>query len=92
MEGFDYDEGYEYKIVVKEEQVENPPAGGSSLKWILVRIESEEPVPIAGEAVEKTIYVGSELVDCVGVGPQTCMLVKENPEDEYTFFYDQIEG
>ena len=92
IEGFDYEEGYEYKIVVMEEQVENPPAGGSSLKWTLVRIERKEPVPIAEEAVEKTIYVGPELVDCVGVAPQKCMLVKEYQDDDYTLFYDQIEG
>ena len=92
IEGFEYEEGYEYKLVIKEEQVENPPAGGSSLKWSLVQVESMEPVPIAGDSVEKTIYVGPELVDCTGVAPQKCMLVKENPEEEYTLFYDQIEG
>jgi heat shock protein HslJ len=42
--------------------------------------------------VEKTLYVGPELVDCVGVGPMQCMLVKENLEDEYEFFYSEIEG
>jgi heat shock protein HslJ len=92
IEGFEYEEGYEYKLIIKEDQVENPPAGSSSLKWSLVSVESKEPVPIAGDAVEKTIYVGPELVDCTGVAPQKCMLVKENPEDEYRFFYDQIEG
>ncbi|MCA9980784.1 MAG: META domain-containing protein, partial [Anaerolineales bacterium] len=40
----------------------------------------------------KTIFVGSERVECVGVAPQECYLVKENPEDEYTFFYGEIEG
>jgi heat shock protein HslJ len=90
--GFDYEEGFEYKLVVREEQVENPPAGGSSLKWYLVRIESKESVPIAGDVVEKTLFVGPELVDCTGVAPQKCMLVKDNPKDEYSFFYDQIEG
>jgi hypothetical protein len=44
------------------------------------------------EPVEKTLYVGAELVDCVGVGPMQCMLVKENPEDEYQLFYSEIEG
>jgi heat shock protein HslJ len=92
IEGFEFEEGFEYKLIVKEEQVADPPAGGSSLKWSLVRVESKEPVPIAGDAVEKTIYVGPELVDCTGVAPQKCMLVKENPEDDYTLFYDQIEG
>ena len=92
IEGFEFEDGYEYKLVIKEDQVENPPAGGSSLKWSLVRVESKEPVPIAADAVEKTIYIGPELVDCTGVAPQKCMLVKENPEDDYTLFYDQIEG
>jgi heat shock protein HslJ len=92
IEGFEYEEGFEYKIIVKEDQVENPPAGGSSLKWSLVSVESKEPVPIAGEGVDKTVFVGPKLVDCTGAAPQKCMLIKENPEDEYTLFFDQIEG
>jgi heat shock protein HslJ len=92
IEGFEYEEGFEYKLTVKEEQVENPPAGGSSLRWSLVSVESKEPVPIAEQGVEKTIFVGPKLVDCTGVAPQKCMLVKENPEDDYTLFYEQIEG
>ena len=46
----------------------------------------------SAQAVEKTIYVGPTMVDCTGVGPQKCLLVKENPSDEYQLFYDQIEG
>jgi heat shock protein HslJ len=92
VEGFEYEEGYEYKLIVHLEQVENPPAGGSSLRYSLVSVESKQPVPIAGEGVEKTIFVGPSLVDCTGVAPQKCMLVKENPEDEYSLYYDQIEG
>ena len=92
IEGFEYEEGYEYKIIVKEEQVENPPSGGSSIRWSLVSVESKEPVPIAGEGEEKIILVGPNLVDCTGAAPQKCMLVKENLEDDYTLFYDQIEG
>ncbi len=41
---------------------------------------------------QKTLYVGPNLVDCVGVAPQKCMLVRENPEDDWKYFYDQIEG
>jgi heat shock protein HslJ len=50
--------------------------------------------PPASEAgVETmTLYVGPNLEPCVGVAPQTCMLVKENPDDEYSLFYGQIEG
>ena len=40
----------------------------------------------------KTVYVGPEKVDCEGEGPQTCYLVKENPEDEWSLWYFEIEG
>jgi heat shock protein HslJ len=48
------------------------------------------PVPFG--VIEKTVYVGPEMVDCVGVAPQKCLLVKENLEDDWTSYYDQIEG
>ncbi|MGW8225878.1 MAG: META domain-containing protein [Anaerolineales bacterium] len=92
IDGFEYQEGFEYQMVVKSEEVENPPAGGSSIKWSLVEIVDKQPVPVAGEGELKTVYVGSKLQDCVGVAPQKCMQVKESPEEEYTLFYDQIEG
>jgi heat shock protein HslJ len=41
---------------------------------------------------EKTLFVGPNLVDCLGVAPQKCMLVRENPEEPWKYFYDQIEG
>ncbi|WP_420640770.1 META domain-containing protein [Candidatus Leptofilum sp.] len=46
------------------------------------------------EAAEnaKTLFVGSELVDCVGVAPQQCMQVKDSLDGEWTLFYDQIVG
>jgi heat shock protein HslJ len=53
----------------------------------------EVPTPTEPPAAEeKTLYVGPVLVDCVGVGPMKCMLVTENPDADYTYFYDQIEG
>jgi heat shock protein HslJ len=45
-----------------------------------------------GGAAQKTIYVGPYLVDCTGVAPQKCMLVREDPKDDWTYFYDQIQG
>ena len=48
--------------------------------------------PTMSGGSQKTVYVGSELVDCEGAGPQKCMLVRENPEDPWRPFYDQIEG
>ena len=39
-----------------------------------------------------TLYVDSKLVDCVGVSPQQCMLVKDNVDAEWEMFYDGIDG
>ena len=44
------------------------------------------------EVQSKMLIVADHLENCVGVGPQSCMLVKENKEDEWSYFYDQIEG
>lgn len=40
--GFSYEEGYEYEILVEEEFIENPPADGSSKKYILKEILSKK--------------------------------------------------
>lgn len=40
----------------------------------------------------KTIFVGPEQVACEGVAPQECYLVRESQDEEYSFFYDEIEG
>ena len=44
IEGFDYEPGFEYELVVERHTVENPPADGSSLRYVLVRIVSKTPV------------------------------------------------
>ena len=61
--------------------------GGPAKLPVTPTKEAESPVP-----EEKTILVGPEKVECVGVGPQECYLVKENIDDEWQYFYDQIEG
>ncbi|MEZ4591609.1 MAG: META domain-containing protein [Chloroflexota bacterium] len=40
----------------------------------------------------KTLFVGPELVDCVGVAPQQCLQVRESAAEEWTLFYGQIIG
>ena len=40
----------------------------------------------------KTIFVGPNMVDCVGVGPQKCMQIKEKENEMWKNFYDKIEG
>lgn len=51
-------------------------------------------VPIVGaeNATEKIWYVGPEMVSCTGVSQQMCLQVTENPAENYTLFYDTIEG
>jgi len=40
----------------------------------------------------KTFFVSPNLVDCVGVGLQKCMQVRENQHTEWLNFYDKIQG
>lgn len=47
---------------------------------------------LAMPANQSTLYVGPNLVNCVGVSPQKCMQVRENPEDPWKLFYGQIDG
>ena len=39
-----------------------------------------------------TLFVAPQLVECQGVGPQTCMLVRESPDADWRYFYGVIEG
>lgn len=39
-----------------------------------------------------TLLVGPTTVDCVGAGPQQCLLVKEHEAQEWTYFYGNIAG
>lgn len=36
--------------------------------------------------------IASETRDCVGVGPQKCLLVKKGNQSDWEFFYNDIEG
>jgi len=44
IEGFTFEPGYEYELQVRVENVENPPADGSSLKYTLIEVVSQTPV------------------------------------------------
>ncbi|KAA3658010.1 MAG: META domain-containing protein [Chloroflexi bacterium] len=56
------------------------------------RLVSIDPIEMPSIIAEKTVFVGSEKVDCVGVGPQECLLVKEGVDGEWELFYDEIVG
>ena len=56
-----------------------------------------KPVPGSGETVTElegivTMFIAPEKVECVGVGPQSCLQVKYSEEEEWTLFYTEIEG
>jgi hypothetical protein len=53
-------------------------------------VESQEQAELQGDIV--TLYVGPDQVDCVGVAPQQCLLVRESSEADYSYFYSTIEG
>jgi len=46
--------------------------------------------PEAG--VEKEVLVAHFVSDCVGVGPQQCLNVRESADDDWTLWYDPIGG
>jgi heat shock protein HslJ len=47
---------------------------------------------LTSNATEMTLNVGPESVPCTGVAPQMCLQVKENMSENYSLFYDNIEG
>ena len=44
------------------------------------------------QGYKKTIYVNSELSDCVGISPQKCMQIRDSTESDWWYFYDKIYG
>ena len=45
IEGFDYEEGFNYELIVAETRVENPPAGGSTTQLTLVEEVNKSKLP-----------------------------------------------
>lgn len=41
IKGFNYEEGFEYEILVSEKQIENPPQDASSIAYTFVKIISK---------------------------------------------------
>ncbi len=86
IEGFEYEEGFLYVLLVNEERVDDPPADASSISLKLVEVVSQTPVAI------KTVFIGPERVECEGEGPQSCYQYKENREDPWLLYYYDIQG
>ncbi|MDR0660383.1 MAG: DUF4377 domain-containing protein [Prevotellaceae bacterium] len=59
IEGFDYEEGYEYELDIKEVEVKDPPADASSVRYVLANEISKTPKTSEGlpfEIVTKQLY------------------------------------
>ncbi len=59
---------------------ENTAAGSSP---------TEASVPAEGTT---RLWIGPDLVDCIGEAEQKCMQVAESEDGEYLNFFDEIEG
>lgn len=56
--------------------------------WLLAGCGILEP----SAETELTLHVAPYTVDCVGSYPQQCLLVKEQLDEEWSYFYDPIGG
>lgn len=44
IEGFEHEAGYDYRLMISETKVLNPPADGSSIRWTLIEVLEKTPV------------------------------------------------
>jgi hypothetical protein len=65
----------------------NPPTPTRESETEVPTDMPETPAP-----EEKILFIGTEKIKCIGVGPQECYLMKENPDDEWHTFHDSIDG
>lgn len=49
IEGFKYEEGYEYEILVNKKVIENPPADGPSFVYKLVNVVKKTPTMVISQ-------------------------------------------
>jgi heat shock protein HslJ len=73
----------------------NSSAPEPSIETIPTEVPVEETISVPDEtpsSEEKTIFIGPHQIECVGVAPQLCYQFKENPDDDWLLFYDQIDG
>ena len=66
IDGFEFEEGYEYELQVLVEPVQNPAQDASALKFTLIEVVSKTPAAATGgeettdESVEVTVEAGAE--------------------------------
>ena len=62
----------------------------AGLVWLSTFLIGGCATPMGPEVL--LLEVGPQTADCVGEMVQSCLLVRNAPEDEWTNFYDPIEG
>lgn len=55
-------------------------------------VSPTDPPSAAASAVVKTLQVAPTRVECTGVGPQTCLQVRESSDAAWTLLHDPIAG
>lgn len=65
IEGFTFEPGYEYELLVRVDTVANPPADGSSLQYTLVEVVAQTPVASADKP--EGIPVPTTVAELAGV-------------------------
>ena len=88
IEGFEWQEGHRYKLEVRVEKVDNPPADGSSIRYVLVKELEKTAVRDPNVHI---LEVDNRQVECVGEAERTCLQVRKDGGD-WELFYDTIEG
>ena len=67
IEGFEYEAGFTYELVIMEENVDDPPADGSSIERTLVEVVNKTPAgfpeELAGTSWQLVSMNGDVLVD-----------------------------
>ena len=82
IDGFDYEEGYEYQISVEVQQVDNPPADASSLRYVLREIISKVPtdtaVQIDPDLLGSWKVIRMDGMDDISINPTFEFMEEEN--------------
>lgn len=56
IEGFDFEPGYQYDLLVRKEAVENAPADASSIRWTLIEQVNKSPVEMPKVVLTDSVW------------------------------------
>lgn len=85
IDGFNYEEGYVYEILTDKISIDNPPADGSSVKYILKEVISKNRPVVR-------LSIAERYTECEDVKIFKCLLVRESSETEWKPLYTEIRG